>query len=227
MPLTICGLTDIEVYDNHNLTIASSELPLNNINIVHGAINLNNNYEGTVPVAVSVGENSKFTQSGKDLPMNSVTICAQSDFNFTHHGANYHIHNSAEALSTYGDANGSNVVLPAGVGAKIVINNPHEKLDSIIEIAKNPALTSRKDLKKYEENKKFLDSLSENTNLSDEANKIDSYINQHYFELTRVVKQNSTIGLPNEILTHISSYLNLDDVIQPELVGETLSFTGE
>nr|WP_253308515.1 hypothetical protein [Rickettsia endosymbiont of Ceutorhynchus assimilis] len=232
LPLTIRGLTDIEVNDNCKLTVASSELPLNNINIVHGAIDLNNNYEGAVAVAISVGENSKFTQTGKDLPMNAVTICAQSDFNFTHHGVDYNIHNSAPATNSA--ANGAYIASITGAGTKIEFKNPHEKLDSIIEIAKNLESASLNDFKKYEEgkeeSKKFIDLLSGTNNLSDKVQKIDSHINQHYFELTKVVQHNSTVesdlGLPNEILAHISSYLNLSD-IKLDLAGENHNFTGE
>ncbi|MFY9589565.1 F-box protein [Rickettsia endosymbiont of Halotydeus destructor] len=229
----INGITDVEVFDNCDLIIDSSELPLNNINIFQGTINLNNNYEGTVPVAISIEENSKFTQTGKDLPMSSVTISAQADFNFTHYGVDYNIHNSAPSLSSQSSANGANITLLPGTGAKIDIKNPHEKL-SILKKLESTKLK----LNDFKYCEKFLDLLSENNSLSEDITEINSYINRHYFELTGVVKQHSTIHLgqkkenalgvlPDEVLTHICSYLNLNDVVQSELAGEAPSFTGE
>ena len=66
------GCYSIEVQNNHTLTIQDNQVHLNSILVTSGTITLNNNYIGKNQTAITIGDNSTLTLTGRHLPINKV-----------------------------------------------------------------------------------------------------------------------------------------------------------
>ncbi|MGX6960375.1 MAG: F-box protein [Rickettsia endosymbiont of Pentastiridius leporinus] len=158
------------------------------------------------------------TNIGGTIDLSNNCIKAASYFNVINQKIKYTVYYSAPKT------NSSNIK----ADAEIKIKDPLKARDSIVSITKiaaNLQSTTIDEFKKYQqEDKKILNFLSGTNNLSNESQEIDDYITKNYFKLTGVAKQNSTSWstiFPNEVLIHICSYLDLNDIVQPALAGES------
>jgi len=210
---TCAGINGIEVNNNSKLNIVENELPLNNIDINAGSLNINNSYEGETLTNILIKANGKFIQTGKDLPINEVILEPQANFVFTHQGSNYQLSNPHVATSgnniTFKDLHSLIEIVKAV--EKIFVNNENPIVD--------PKQTDL--FKKYEkvinENKEIVELLIEQNELSCDLDNIDSYIRTNYFEIAGIAHSldgsNLSI-LPNEMISEIKSYLSLTGEVE-------------
>lgn len=187
------------------LIITDSEGPLNSLIVNKGTLTLHNNYEGKIKTDINIGNNSILTQKGKNLPIKSITLNPQAQFIFTLDQTEYSFHNPKQL--------NNETTTQWNSDSKITINNIHKLAYAAVSLqSENYTL---KELIIYTKSTKFSLFLQQN-NITINKNAIDSYIDNNYFALTGIAKSlSNSIGLPNEIVVKIVSYLKLSDIKPP------------
>jgi len=216
-PPTINNVNNIEVENNHHLTITDSTTHLDVINLTSGTINLHNSHVAIGQhTNVVVGDNSTLNITGADICIGSLTVNLNSTLNFTHHGHNY-IFQTPNAIGIIGN------------NAAVIVQNM-DKLLTICEFINNKWVTDidftleeicyLRDYQKLDLNFVSL-FMAQNGMVSTDT--INRFIAQNYFEFTDITHDINLTGSTLEgvgsynITEEICSWLKLDDV---ELFGD-------
>lgn len=211
-PVTISNVADIEVENNHNLTITYSTTHIAVINLTSGTINLHNSHVANGQhTNVVVGDNSTLNITGTDICMGSLTVNLNSTLNFTHNGHNY-IFQTPNAIGIIGN------------NAAVVVQNM-DKLLTICEFINNKwmndsvfALEEICYLRDYQKLDLNFVSLFMEQNKMVSTSAINRFIAQNYFEFADITHDINLTGStlegagPYNITEEICSWLKLDDV---------------
>jgi len=219
-PPILNNVVNIEVENNHNLTITNSTIHIDVINLTSGTINLHNSYVSHGQnTDVVVGDNSTLKITGADICIGSLIVNSNSTLNFTHNGHNY----------VFQTPNSIDIIDP---NAAVIVQNM-DNLLTICEFINNKWVTDAdftleetcylRDYQKLDLNFVSL-FMAQNGMVSTDT--INHFINQNYFELTSITHDINLIGSTLQgagsynITEEICSWLNLKDV---NLFGELSS----
>lgn len=205
---TYKNITIIKIDNNHTARINNNSSDLEHIIAAKNSTILLDNNTKNVAIKIQLENNSKLIQTGIDLLINSITLSPNSEFSFTYKGTNYSLSNKTD----------NDISIEEHISNYIVIANgfKEEFSNSTLKFTKK-IISNLKFYEKEEINKEILDLLLTQNGFSFNVNIIESYIKDHYFELTNIADQALTQltllkALPYDMLQEITSYLKLDDI---------------
>jgi len=190
--------------NNSTLIVKSSDLPIMCIHAITGAdLTFHNNYTGKSNTWIKVDKNSKMTLTGADMDLTQVTLEPQSQLNFTHHGAKFHLS-------------------PQGISDNMIIKNIHELVDSCAllsnynfdtEISQLP-LNQTNALTVYSDNKEEANLIFAQNPIAKPAG-LDRYIDTHLFETNAINHSFTSSDLQNDtdLIGNTTSSLDDTDII--------------
>lgn len=211
-PSTLHNVNNIEVENNHYLTIIDSSTHLDVINLTSGTIELHNSYvSNDQHTSIIIGNNSTLNITGEDVCIGSLTVHLNSTLHFTHNGHDY-------TLQT------PNEIGIIGHNAAVIVQNM-DKLVTICEFINDKwvndsdfALEEICYLRDYQVLDLNLISLFLEQNKMTSVVAINHFIAQNYFELADITHDSNLTGStlegagPYNITEEICSWLKLDDV---------------